>query len=89
MKDAWLNGCYADYTRVPLENCYALNEKTFLGSPAEGGLGYSVADLTYLSAQVITYGGLRSIDLKAGETIIVAPATGAVSSTAVEGKVSV
>ncbi|MCJ1370774.1 hypothetical protein MMC20_001987 [Loxospora ochrophaea] len=84
MKDAWLNGCYADYTRVPLENCYALNEKTFLGSPAEGGLGYSVADLTYLSAQVITYGGLRSIDLKAGETIIVAPATGAVSSTAVE-----
>lgn len=84
MKDAWRDGMCAEYTRAPLENCYALNEKVLLGSPAEGGLGYSVADLTCLMRQGVAYGGLRGINLKAGETVIVAPATGAYSGAAVE-----
>ena len=84
MEGSWRNGMYAEYTRTPLENCYALNEKALLGSPAEGGLGYSVADLASLSKPLVAYGGLRAIDLKAGETVIVAPATGGFSSAAVE-----
>lgn len=84
MEDSWRNGLYAEYARAPLENCYALNEKVLLGSPAEGGLGYSIADLTCLSRQLVAYGGLRGIDLKAGETVIVAPATGAYSGAAVQ-----
>jgi D-arabinose 1-dehydrogenase-like Zn-dependent alcohol dehydrogenase len=84
IEGSWRNGMFAEYARAPLENCYALNERILLGSPAEGGLGYSVADLTCLSRQLVAYGGLRGIDLKAGETVIVAPATGAYSGAAVE-----
>ena len=84
MEDSWRHGVYKEYVQTPLENCYALDEKLLLGSPAEGGLGYSVADLTYISKQLVAYGGLRGIDLKAGETVIVAPATGGYSGAAVE-----
>jgi D-arabinose 1-dehydrogenase-like Zn-dependent alcohol dehydrogenase len=84
MEDSWRHGVYKEYVRAPLENCYALNEKVLLGSSAEGGLGYSVADLTHISMQLVAYGGLRGIDLKAGETVIVAPATGGYSGAAVE-----
>lgn len=84
MEDSWSHGLYKEYAQAPLENCYALNEELLLGSPAEGGLGYSVADLTYISKQLVAYGGLRGIDLKAGETVIVAPATGGYSGAAVE-----
>jgi len=61
-----------------------LNEKVLLGSTAEGGLGYSVADLSILPRHPVTYGGFRSIDLKPRETVIAAPATGAYSGAAVE-----
>ena len=71
MEGSWRNGMYAEYIRTPLENCYALNEKALLGSPAEGGLGYSVAGLASLPKQLVAYGELRGIDLKAGETVIV------------------
>jgi len=84
MEDSWRNGMWAEYVRAPLENCHALNEKVLLGSPAEGGLGCSVADLCCFSRHIVAYGGLRSIDLKPGETIIVAPATGGYSGAAVD-----
>jgi threonine dehydrogenase-like Zn-dependent dehydrogenase len=83
-QEHWRDGCAAQYTRAPLENCYALNEKLLLGSPSEGGLGYKMADLLMLARHMVAYGGLRSIDLKAGETIIIAPATGAYSGAAVD-----
>ncbi|KAM3084450.1 hypothetical protein ACMFMG_001446 [Clarireedia jacksonii] len=82
--DFWHDGMMAEYVRAPLENCYALNEKLLLGSPADGGLGYSMGELTYIARHVVAYGGFRGIDLKAGETVIVAPATGSYSSAAVE-----
>ncbi|PQE25057.1 alcohol dehydrogenase protein [Rutstroemia sp. NJR-2017a BVV2] len=82
--EVWHDGMMAEYVRAPLENCHALNEKLLLGSPADGGLGYSMGDLTYIARHVVAYGGFRGIDLKAGETVIVAPATGAYSSAAVE-----
>jgi D-arabinose 1-dehydrogenase-like Zn-dependent alcohol dehydrogenase len=80
----WRNGTWAEYTRVPLENCYALDEKALLGSIVEGGNGYEIDDLPQLTKHLVAYGGLRAIDLKAGETIIVAPATGIFSGSAVQ-----
>lgn len=84
MNSTWTDGFYAEYAKAPLENVYALNEKLLLGTPAEGGLGYSLSDLTIMPGYAIPYGGLRSIGLTAGETVIVAPATGFFTGLAVD-----
>jgi hypothetical protein len=60
-----------------------LNED-LLSSPEKSGLEYSLADLPYLASPLVAYGGLRDIDLKVGETVIVAPATSGYNSAAVE-----
>ena len=80
----WRNGYLTEHARVPLENCYPLNEAALLGSVQDGGLGYQVTDLAVIPKQLVAYGGFRAIDLKAGETVIVAPATGMYSGAAVE-----
>jgi hypothetical protein len=61
-----------------------LNEDLLLGSPEKSGLGYSFADLSYLARPLVAYGGLRGIDLKVGDTVIVAPATSGYSGAVVE-----
>ncbi|KAI0694514.1 alcohol dehydrogenase [Cytidiella melzeri] len=76
----WRDGTFAEYAKVPLENCFVLDEARLCGS---GGLGYNYAQLTYISALLVPYGGLRDIGLQAGETVIVAPATGAFGGAAV------
>ena len=83
MHGEWRDSTYAEYAKVPLENCFVLDEKRLLGKPEEGGLGYSYGNLLYISASLVPYGGLRDIDLKAGQTIIVCPATGSFSGAAV------
>ena len=83
MHGEWKDTTYAEYAKVPLENCDALDEARLLGSPRDGGLGYKVEDLQYISALLVPYGGLRDIDIKAGETVIIAPATGAFGGAAV------
>jgi D-arabinose 1-dehydrogenase-like Zn-dependent alcohol dehydrogenase len=82
--DNWAGGTFAEYVKVPLENCHILDEARLLGSPADGGLGYEAEDLLQLTAQVVAYGGMKSIGLRAGETIIVSPATGRFSGSAVQ-----
>lgn len=84
MEEVWRDAMWAEYARVPLENCYALDEKALLGSPTDGGLGYTAADIPYLTRQLVSYGGYRSIGIQAGETVIVAPATGTFGGAAVE-----
>jgi len=84
MHGEWRNSTYAEYAKAPLENCYPLNEKRLLGSPTDGGLGYRVEDLLYATRQLVPLGGLEDIGLKAGETIIIAPATGSFGGAAVE-----
>jgi NADPH-dependent curcumin reductase CurA len=39
--------------------------------------------MAFLSGLAVPYGGLRDVNLRAGETVIVAPATGAFSGAAV------
>ncbi|KAH8694127.1 hypothetical protein BGW36DRAFT_384430 [Talaromyces proteolyticus] len=66
------------------ENCYPLDEKVLLSKVEQGGLEYGISDLPYLSKHSVAYGGLRSIDLKAGQTIIITPATGNHGGAAVQ-----
>ena len=84
MRDEWRNGTFAQYAKVPLENCHVLNEKRLLSPLDQGGLGYAPESLAMISKLVITYGGLSSIDVRAGETIVIAPATGMFGSAAVQ-----
>jgi threonine dehydrogenase-like Zn-dependent dehydrogenase len=83
MENEWRNSTYAEYCKVPLENCFPLDEQRLLGNPAEGGLGYSTADLMYIHLTSIPFGGLRDAGVKSGEKVIIAPATGAFGSAAV------
>lgn len=82
--DNWSAAGYAEYCRAPLENCHALDERRLCGSAADGGLAYSPDDLLHLPTQLIAYAGLRSVNVQAGETVLVAPATGSYSGAAVQ-----
>ena len=64
--------------RVPLENACALHEDVLCRQ-----MGHSILGLVYQLVQLITYGGMRGLCLHAGETIIVALATGARSGAGV------
>ena len=44
MRGEWRDATYAEYVKLPLENCYPLNE-----SLLEGKFGYKVEDLQDLS----------------------------------------
>ena len=79
MEGEWRNATYAEFVKVPLENCYALDEERLTKT-----MGYSVDDLAYMLRQIVPMGGLYELDIKPGETIIVAPASGAFGGAAVE-----
>ncbi|EIM91203.1 alcohol dehydrogenase [Stereum hirsutum FP-91666 SS1] len=84
MRGEWRDGTFAEYAKVPLENCFVLDEARLTGGVGEGGLGYEVEKLVYLSTLLVPYGGLRDVGLQAGETVVVAPATGAFGGAAVQ-----
>ncbi|KAI2467025.1 putative quinone oxidoreductase [Annulohypoxylon bovei var. microspora] len=69
--DVWRDGNWAEYAKVPLENCFVLDEARLCGA-----LGYKVPDLLYMCYLLVPYGGLRDIRVEPGETVVVAPATG-------------
>lgn len=83
MRGEWRDSTFAEYAKAPLENCCPLNEALLCGSPADGGLGYEVERLAYLGPLLVPFGGLRDIRLEAGETVIIAPATGGFGGAAV------
>ncbi|KAH9897269.1 alcohol dehydrogenase [Xylariomycetidae sp. FL2044] len=83
MHGEWRDSTYAEYVKMPLENLYPLDEKRLLGSPSEGGLGYDVEDLVYIPTMLVPFGGLRDVDFKVGEKVVVAPATGTFGGSAV------
>lgn len=61
MRGEWRDSTYAEYAKVPLENCIALDEKRLLGPVEDGGLGYSDEALAYISSLLVPYGGLRYV----------------------------
>ncbi|KAF5024419.1 hypothetical protein F66182_3505 [Fusarium sp. NRRL 66182] len=72
-------GLWRDVAVFPLENVIPLNEKVLMND-----MGYSYGDLNYLQRLSVAYGGIRAAGLGAGETVIVAPATGHFSGAVVE-----
>ncbi|KAF2735348.1 NAD(P)-binding protein [Polyplosphaeria fusca] len=76
MSGEWRDSTYAQFAKVPLENCHPLDEERLCGPPMDGGLGYSKEQLTWIGMALVAYGGLRTIGLQVGETVVVAPATG-------------
>lgn len=78
MKDVWRDWTYAEYCRTPLESLTVLDEQLLIKD-----LGYSLGQLMYSATLLVPYGGLRDIDLQAGETVIIAPATGPFGGAAV------
>lgn len=79
----WRDSTLGEYAKLPLENCYPLDETRLLGDPKDNGLGYTLDDLTHLFSMLIPFGGLEDIDIKTGETVVIAPATGRYGSGAV------
>jgi threonine dehydrogenase-like Zn-dependent dehydrogenase len=69
-RDNWRNACWADYVRAPLENTWAINEDKITA------LGLQTQDLVHVGPLAVVYAGLRRVDVKAGETVLIAPATG-------------
>lgn len=74
----WKNGCWAEIATFPAENVVSLDEDVLCNK-----LGYSFAQLSAISGYMISFGGLDDIGLKSGDTIIIAPGTGALSGMAV------
>ena len=79
----WRDSTYAEFAKCPLENCYPVDEARLCGAVKDGGLGYSILDIIAVWPCMVAYGGLKDISLLAGETIIVAPATGTFGGGAV------
>jgi threonine dehydrogenase-like Zn-dependent dehydrogenase len=72
-------GFWRDIVVFPSENVLPLNERILVDE-----MGYSYGDLTYIQRLSVAYGGIRAANLQAGETVIVAPATGHFSGAVVE-----
>lgn len=83
MKDVFRNWTFAEYCLAPLENLAVLNEKRLIGSPSDGGLGFKLQHLCFISGLLVPYGGLKDIELQSGQTVVVAPATGPFGGAAV------
>ncbi|OTB16713.1 hypothetical protein K445DRAFT_316995 [Daldinia sp. EC12] len=81
-RDVWRNGYWAEYAQAPLENCFALDENRLCNE-----LGYTIPDILYICHMLVGFGGLRDIDLKPGETIIICPATGGYGGSAVQAAI--
>jgi threonine dehydrogenase-like Zn-dependent dehydrogenase len=77
-ESTWRDGGAAEYLRAPLESVYALNE-TKLSS-----LGYSITDLAYITRLMVPMGGVEELDIRSGERVVIAPATGQFGGGAVE-----
>ncbi|KAK0648632.1 hypothetical protein B0T16DRAFT_388823 [Cercophora newfieldiana] len=74
----WKNGSWGEVVRVPARNAHVLDEDRLFGE-----LGYGIDDLGYLQSLMIVYGGLRDVDVRPGEVVLVAPATGSFGGAAV------
>jgi threonine dehydrogenase-like Zn-dependent dehydrogenase len=76
--NTWRNGLWTNVAAVPLENCHIIDEE------AVTKLGITPEDLVYLPRAAVAYGGISAVQLKPGETIIVAPSSGHYSGAIVE-----
>jgi threonine dehydrogenase-like Zn-dependent dehydrogenase len=78
MAGEWRDASWAEYAKAPLENCAKLDEEKLLGQ-----MKYSLEQLTYIGTALVPYGGLKDVDLRPGETVVICPATGQFGGAAV------
>ena len=71
MDGEWRNSTWAEMAKFPLENVHVLDEELLMGK-----MRYSPADLSWIGACSVSFGGLDEVGLRQGETVVVAPATG-------------
>ncbi|KAI1335995.1 hypothetical protein F5Y15DRAFT_396425 [Xylariaceae sp. FL0016] len=71
MERAWRDGTYTEYSKVPLENCFPLDEARWMGDPSQCGLGYTTKDLMYFWQLSVPFGGLQDVEVKAGRKGII------------------
>ena len=83
LEETWNNNTFAEYAEVPLERTWALNEDLLCKTK-----GYSFADLSYLGTVAIPMAGLLDMGVRAGDSVIVAPATGTYGGSAVPAALS-
>lgn len=79
MQNVWRNWTFAEYCRTPLEALTLLDEQRLIQD-----LGYTISELNFMTPCLVPYSGLRDIGLEAGQTIIIAPATGQFGGAAVQ-----
>jgi D-arabinose 1-dehydrogenase-like Zn-dependent alcohol dehydrogenase len=81
MAGPWRNGTFATHASVPIENLFPLDESVLCQK-----MGYVFYDLAYLTRLAVPMGAVGSagLDVKAGERVIVAPASGGFGGAAVE-----
>ncbi|OQU96301.1 Alcohol dehydrogenase GroES-like domain-containing protein [Cladophialophora immunda] len=79
MKGDWRDGSCAEFARWPLENIHALDEDKL-----KDGLGYSHHEMAYIIRFLVPLGGLAELDVRAGDRVVIAPATGQFGGAAVE-----
>jgi threonine dehydrogenase-like Zn-dependent dehydrogenase len=78
MEGVWRDGSWAEILKIPAENVHILDEERLVKR-----LGYELVDLGFLGALAVSYGGLRDVGLRVGETVLIAPATGTFGGGAV------
>ncbi|KAJ9601882.1 hypothetical protein H2200_013631 [Cladophialophora chaetospira] len=83
LESVWNNGTFAEYASVPLERVWPLDESLLCEK-----LGYTVAELAYLGNICISFGGLMTVNVLPGDSVVVAPATGTFGGAAVHAAVA-
>lgn len=78
MAEEWRHGSYAEYVKAPLENIYPLDEENLINK-----MGYTINDLCYIPTLMVPMGGLVDLNIKPGQSVVVAPATGSFGGAAV------
>ncbi len=73
----WRDGCFAEYARFPAENVHALDERSLERN------GVKSNQLCELASIIPAIGAADAIGIRAGEAVLVLPATGFFSSTAI------
>ncbi|ETS79001.1 hypothetical protein PFICI_08854 [Pestalotiopsis fici W106-1] len=79
----WKDGCFAEFARFPTENVHQLDEKALEQN------GISPYQMSELAALIPAMGAVNSIGITAGETVLVVPATGYFSSSAIVAALAV
>jgi D-arabinose 1-dehydrogenase-like Zn-dependent alcohol dehydrogenase len=95
MDGEWRDGPYAEYAKFPTENVFPLNEEVLLGKfgysiedlcalPSKLSSSHHLHIRTNSEPDLLVpFGGLSEIDVRPGDTVIVAPATGKFGGSAV------